>query len=136
MEGGGDEVALAVVGGDGPSIDDGSRQAVQRFVAGGGVHESELPCTLSFALNFGNQNLTTILPPDHFLFVLQRRITHEHERSMLTGKIDSRRLQGLEPAREDGHRCHIFSGQAHLPMAECPQCAGHVCLKQAVGTFL
>ena len=39
LEGGGDEVALAVVGSDGPGVDDGSCLTVQRFVASSGVHE-------------------------------------------------------------------------------------------------
>lgn len=88
LEGGGDEVALAVVGSDGPGVDNGCCLTMQRFVACGGVHEGELPCTLGVALYLGQDVPATGKPFNGLCRVLQGSIAHEHERGMLTGDVD------------------------------------------------
>ena len=88
LEGGGDEVALAVVGGDGPGVDDGCCLTVQHFVASSGVHEDELPSSLGVALYLGQYIPATGKPFVNLRCVLQGCIAHEHERCMLTGNID------------------------------------------------
>ncbi len=59
VEGGGDEGALAVVGGDGPRVDDCGGAAAQGVVTGGDVHEDQLPCLLGLALDAGQEGAAT-----------------------------------------------------------------------------
>ena len=55
VERGDDEAALAVVGGEGPGVDDGLSLATQVIVAGGGEHEGELPGALGVTLDARQQ---------------------------------------------------------------------------------